>query len=68
MRIIPHDFKIEKSMETVSESSQLMEEDKLYESEVETGWMCLNCGHVHWGTEAPKNAPSVTMTGVFHKA
>ncbi len=37
--------------------AKLMEEDKLYESEVETGWMCLNCGHVHWGTEAPKECP-----------
>ncbi len=33
--------------------AQLMEENKLYVSDVETGWICLNCGYI---TEA-KNAP-----------
>ena len=37
--------------------AQLLEEDKLYVSEVEIGWMCLHCGHIHWGTAAPKECP-----------
>ncbi len=37
--------------------AELMEDNKLYVSDVETGWMCLNCGHVHWGTEALKECP-----------
>lgn len=37
--------------------AQLMEENKLYVSDVEIGWMCLNCGHIHWGKEAPKECP-----------
>lgn len=36
---------------------KLMESGKLFVSEVETGWVCLNCGHVHYGTEAPKTCP-----------
>ncbi|HCR40389.1 MAG TPA: rubrerythrin family protein, partial [Lachnospiraceae bacterium] len=21
------------------------------------GWMCLNCGYVHWGKEPPRKCP-----------
>ncbi len=38
--------------------AELLEEKKLYVSEIETGWMCLNCGYVHWGKEAPKVCPA----------
>ncbi len=38
--------------------AQLLEDKKLYVSEVEIGWMCLNCGYVHWGKEAPKQCPA----------
>lgn len=34
-----------------------MEENRLFVSEVETGWMCLNCGHVFRGTKAPGQCP-----------
>lgn len=34
-----------------------MESDKLFVSEVETGWMCLNCGYVFTGTKAPAKCP-----------
>lgn len=34
-----------------------MEKNQLFVSEVETGWMCLNCGYVHHGTSAPKKCP-----------
>lgn len=37
--------------------AQLLEENKLYVSDEEIGWMCLNCGHIHWGKEAPKECP-----------
>ncbi|MBQ9492859.1 MAG: rubrerythrin family protein [Oscillibacter sp.] len=29
----------------------------LYVSDTEQGWLCLNCGHIHQGTEAPKSCP-----------
>jgi rubrerythrin len=38
--------------------AELLEEKKLYVSDVEIGWMCLNCGYVHWGKEAPKLCPA----------
>ncbi len=37
--------------------AQMLEENKLYVSDVETGWLCLNCGYVHWGKSAPKECP-----------
>jgi rubrerythrin len=37
--------------------AELLEQDKLFVSDVEIGWMCLNCGHVHWGKSAPKECP-----------
>ncbi|NLL72465.1 MAG: rubrerythrin family protein [Clostridiales bacterium] len=37
--------------------AKLLEENKLYVSDVEIGWMCLNCGHIHWGKEALKECP-----------
>lgn len=37
--------------------ARLMRENKLFVSDVETGWMCLNCGHVLQGTKAPTKCP-----------
>ena len=34
-----------------------LEKNQLFVSEVETGWMCLNCGHIHRGTMAPSHCP-----------
>ena len=34
-----------------------LEKNQLFVSEVETGWMCLNCGHIHRGTMAPGYCP-----------
>lgn len=34
-----------------------MEAGTLFVSDVETGWMCLNCGHVQTAREAPKVCP-----------
>lgn len=37
--------------------AQLLEENKLFVSDVKTGWICLNCGHVFEGTQAPERCP-----------
>ena len=34
-----------------------LEKSQLFASEVETGWVCLNCGYVYHGTFAPKYCP-----------
>ncbi len=34
-----------------------LERNQLFVSEVETGWMCLNCGFVFRGTKAPATCP-----------
>ncbi len=37
--------------------AKLLEEGKLFVSDVEAEWMCLNCGYVYKGLEAPKVCP-----------
>ena len=37
--------------------ADLLENGKLFVSDVKCGWMCLNCGHIHQGMEAPKLCP-----------
>ena len=37
--------------------AKLMRENKLFVSDVETGWICLNCGHVVTGKQAPAKCP-----------
>lgn len=37
--------------------ADLLEQGKLFVSDVECGWMCLNCGYVYTGKEAPKICP-----------
>ena len=37
--------------------AELLEAGKLFVSDVECGWVCLNCGHVHSGKAAPENCP-----------
>ncbi len=34
-----------------------LESGQLFKAQVETGWMCLNCGFVYYGTEAPSQCP-----------
>lgn len=34
-----------------------MEENKLFVSDVKTGWMCLNCGHIFEGEQVPEKCP-----------
>lgn len=37
--------------------ADLIEQNKLFVSDVKTGWVCLNCGAVVEGTEAPEKCP-----------
>lgn len=37
--------------------AELLEADKLFVSDVEVSWMCLNCGFVHHGKLAPPSCP-----------
>lgn len=37
--------------------ADLLEENKLFVSNIECKWMCLNCGFIYEGTEAPKSCP-----------
>ena len=49
---------IEKSHgERFEKFAKLMESGKLFVSDVETGWVCLNCGFVYNGKEAPQKCP-----------
>ena len=37
--------------------AKYLRENKLFVSDVETGWMCLNCGHVFTGKQVPAKCP-----------
>lgn len=37
--------------------AELLEQNKLFTSATETKWMCLNCGHIHSGSQAPELCP-----------
>ncbi len=37
--------------------AQRAEEGRLFECDHEVQWLCLNCGHVHYGTQAPGVCP-----------
>ena len=37
--------------------AQLLEQGKLFVSDVDTAWICLNCGHIHRGKQAPAKCP-----------
>lgn len=37
--------------------ADLMEQNKLFVADTPTKWLCLNCGHIHEGVEAPKICP-----------
>lgn len=37
--------------------AQLLEQGKLFTDTSASGWICLNCGHVHEGNQAPKQCP-----------
>lgn len=37
--------------------AQLLEEHRLFLADIETAWMCLNCGHIYTGTKLPEKCP-----------
>lgn len=37
--------------------AEWLEQNKLHISDVKTGWICLNCGHVYEGQAAPEQCP-----------
>ncbi len=37
--------------------AEWMENNQLFVSDMECGWICLNCGHVHSGKAAPAQCP-----------
>lgn len=37
--------------------AEFMEQNKLFAADVQTAWICLNCGHILQANEAPKQCP-----------
>lgn len=37
--------------------AEMLEQNKLHVSDVKTGWICLNCGHIHEGESVPPQCP-----------
>lgn len=37
--------------------ADLMEHGKLFREDQPAVWLCMNCGHIHEGTEPPQNCP-----------
>lgn len=37
--------------------ADLLENERLFVSDVKCAWMCLNCGHIQEGLQAPKSCP-----------
>jgi len=37
--------------------ADMLEQNKLFKSDTETEWLCLNCGHIHKGKDAPVTCP-----------
>lgn len=38
--------------------AEYLEKNKLFVSDVSTGWFCLNCGYIFEGEQAPKSCPA----------
>ena len=47
----------EKHEERYNILADLLESGKLFKSDSEIEWKCLNCGYIHKGTEAPDKCP-----------
>lgn len=37
--------------------AEMLEQNKLFVSDVKTGWICLNCGYVYEGEQVPEKCP-----------
>ena len=47
--------------------ADLMKKDMLFRSDdTEERWMCLNCGHIHTGSEPPQNCPVCSVRQGFY--
>lgn len=47
--------------------ADLLEQGKLFVSDVEVKWMCLNCGQIIDATMAPAVCPDLqASSGIFH--
>lgn len=44
-----------------------IKDDKIFKSDKKTIWMCLNCGYLYEGTEAPQNCPLCKYPRSFFK-
>lgn len=47
----------EKHAERFTKMADRLESGKMFKSENEVEWKCLNCGYIHKGTEAPEKCP-----------
>ncbi len=47
----------EKHEERYNILAELLESGKMFESETEIEWKCLNCGYIHKGKSAPEKCP-----------
>lgn len=47
----------EKHEERYLKLAQMLKNDKLYRTDQEIEWKCLNCGYIHRGTSAPDKCP-----------
>jgi len=52
----------EKHEERYNKLADLLESGKMFESEKEVEWKCLNCGYVHKGKSAPEKCPLCKKT------
>lgn len=43
--------------ERFSRFEEMLNAGKLFKADSETGWICLNCGHIHYGAEVPGKCP-----------
>lgn len=48
----------EKHEDRYNKLAEKLEAGKLYQSEAEIEWKCLNCGYIHKGTNAPEKCPA----------
>ena len=56
--LLPYDRSCrENSRERFGLFADLLEQKKLFVSDVKTSWMCLKCGHIYTGTEVREKCP-----------
>lgn len=58
--------KIEKNHEEIYNKMAKQVEDKtVFSAKGEVAWICRNCGHIHFGSEAPKQCPVCSHPQAF---